>query len=123
MVSQAIERFGRVDSLVNNAGIFIAKPFTEYTDEDYARMLGTNLNGFFTSRSARSKGMLKQGAGHIVQITTSLGRSRQQQRTIGARVADQGWIERGNQVAGDRICKEGGSRQCGVARRDQDADA
>ena len=72
VVLQAIERFGRVDSLVNNAGIFIAKPFTEYTDEDYARMLSTNLNGFFhiTQRAARE--MLKQGSGHIVQITTSL---------------------------------------------------
>src|SRR5215472_6377476 len=72
VVSQAIERFGRVDSLVNNAGIFIAKPFTDYTDEDYARMLSTNLNGFFhvTQRAARE--MLKQGSGHIVQITTSL---------------------------------------------------
>lgn len=72
VVSEAIGRFGRVDTVVNNAGIFIAKPFTEYTDEDYARMLSTNLNGFFhvTQRAARE--MLKQGSGHIVQITTSL---------------------------------------------------
>ena len=72
VVSQAIERFGRVDSLVNNAGIFIAKPFTEYTDEDYANMLGTNLNGFFNITRRTAKGMVKQGSGHIVQITTSL---------------------------------------------------
>ena len=72
VVSQAIERFGRVDSLVNNAGIFIAKPFTEYTDEDYANMLGTNLNGFFHITQRAAKEMLKQGSGHIVQITTSL---------------------------------------------------
>jgi NAD(P)-dependent dehydrogenase (short-subunit alcohol dehydrogenase family) len=72
IVSQAIERFGRLDTLVNNAGIFMAKPFTEYTDEDYARMLGTNLNGFFhvTQRAVRE--MLKRGSGHIVQITTTL---------------------------------------------------
>jgi len=72
VVSQALERFGRIDTLVNNAGIFVAKSFTEYTDEDYARMLGTNLNGFFhiTQRAARE--MLKQGSGHILQITTSL---------------------------------------------------
>ena len=72
VVAQALERFGRVDTLVNNAGIFIAKPFTDYTDEDYARMLGTNLSGFFhiTQRAARE--MLKQRSGHIVQITTSL---------------------------------------------------
>jgi NAD(P)-dependent dehydrogenase (short-subunit alcohol dehydrogenase family) len=72
VVSQAIERFGRVDSLVNNAGIFIAKPFTDYTDEDFARMLSTNLNGFFHITQRAAKGMLKQGSGHIVQITTSL---------------------------------------------------
>jgi NAD(P)-dependent dehydrogenase (short-subunit alcohol dehydrogenase family) len=72
VVSQAVERFGRVDSLVNNAGIFIAKPFTDYTDEDYARMLSTNLNGFFHITQRAAKEMLKQGSGHIVQITTSL---------------------------------------------------
>ena len=72
VVSQALERFDRIDTLVNNAGIFIAKPFADYTDDDYANMLGINLNGFFhvTRRSARE--MLKRGAGHIVQITTAL---------------------------------------------------
>jgi NAD(P)-dependent dehydrogenase (short-subunit alcohol dehydrogenase family) len=72
VVSQALARFGRIDTLVNNAGIFIAKPFTDYTDEDYAKILGINLTGFFhlTQRVARQ--MLKQGSGHIVQITTTL---------------------------------------------------
>jgi NAD(P)-dependent dehydrogenase (short-subunit alcohol dehydrogenase family) len=72
VVSQALERFGRIDALVNNAGIFIAKPFTDYTDEDYAKILSTNLNGFFNITRRAAREMEKQGAGHIVQITTSL---------------------------------------------------
>jgi NAD(P)-dependent dehydrogenase (short-subunit alcohol dehydrogenase family) len=72
IVSQALDRFGRIDSLVNNAGIFIAKPFADYTDEDYASVLAVNLNGFFYLTRRVAKEMLKRGPGHIVQITTSL---------------------------------------------------
>ena len=72
IVTQAIERFGRIDSLVNNAGIFIAKPFTHYTDEDYASFVSTNLGGFFSLTRRVAAEMLKQGSGHIVQITASV---------------------------------------------------
>jgi NAD(P)-dependent dehydrogenase (short-subunit alcohol dehydrogenase family) len=72
IVSTAIERFGRVDTLVNNAGIFIAKPFTDYTEEDYASILAVNLGSFFRITKLAAAEMLKQGSGHIVQITTSL---------------------------------------------------
>src|SRR3954470_16010569 len=47
VVAAALERFGRVDTLVNNAGVFVAKPFTEYTDEDFESVTGVNLRGFF----------------------------------------------------------------------------
>ena len=72
IVAQAIGRFGRIDSLVNNAGIFVAKPFTSYTDEDYASIIAINLGSFFNITRRVAAEMLKQGSGHIVQITTSL---------------------------------------------------
>lgn len=72
IVEQAIARFGRIDTLVNNAGIFIASPFTDYSEEQYRRKLHTNLDGFFFITQAVIPHMLKAGAGHIVQITTTL---------------------------------------------------
>jgi NAD(P)-dependent dehydrogenase (short-subunit alcohol dehydrogenase family) len=71
-ISQGVARFGRIDTLVNNAGIFIAKPFTEYTEADYAAILGVNLAGFFHITQVAITEMEKRGSGHIVQITTSL---------------------------------------------------
>ena len=71
-ISEGVARFGRIDTLVNNAGIFIAKPFTEYTEADFAAILGVNLAGFFHITQLAIAEMEKQGSGHIVQITTSL---------------------------------------------------
>lgn len=72
VVKEAISRFGRIDTLVNNAGLFIAKPFTDYTAEDFALKVATNLAGFFHITQRAAAEMLKQGSGHIVSITTSL---------------------------------------------------
>ena len=72
MVNEAISRFGRIDTLVNNAGIFIAKPFTAYTQEDYTNVLAINLNGFFHISQLAVAQMEKQGSGHIVNVTTTL---------------------------------------------------
>ncbi len=72
VVDEATERFGRIDSLINNAGLFIAKPFDEYTPNDFAAVTAVNLAGFFhiTQRAVRT--MLLQRRGHIVNISTSL---------------------------------------------------
>ncbi len=72
VIREAISRFGRIDTLVNNAGIFIAKPFTAYTAEDYANVLSVNVNGFFYITQLAIAEMEKQGSGHVVNITTSL---------------------------------------------------
>jgi NAD(P)-dependent dehydrogenase (short-subunit alcohol dehydrogenase family) len=72
IISEALERFGRIDSLVNNAGVYIAKPFTAYTATDYETVIGVNLTGFFLLTQRVIVEMLKRGAGHIVNITSTL---------------------------------------------------
>jgi NAD(P)-dependent dehydrogenase (short-subunit alcohol dehydrogenase family) len=71
-VDQALDRFGRIDTLINNAGVYIGKPFTQYTVEDYAAIIAVNLTGFFHITQLAIERMVEQGSGHIVNISTSL---------------------------------------------------
>jgi NAD(P)-dependent dehydrogenase (short-subunit alcohol dehydrogenase family) len=72
VINDAVAKFGHINTLVNNAGVFVAKPFTEYTETDFSHVLSVNLAGFFhiTQRAVRQ--MLAQGSGHIVNLTTTL---------------------------------------------------
>jgi NAD(P)-dependent dehydrogenase (short-subunit alcohol dehydrogenase family) len=72
VVRTAIQSFGTVDLLVSDAGVFIPKPFTEYTAEDFRRATQTNLAGFFYVSQLAVAQMRLQKFGHVVNITTSL---------------------------------------------------
>jgi NAD(P)-dependent dehydrogenase (short-subunit alcohol dehydrogenase family) len=72
VVDAALDRFGRIDTLVNNAGLYISKPFVEYSAADYASMVGVNLTGFFHLTQLAIAHMLSRGSGHVVSITTTL---------------------------------------------------
>ncbi|HUA40196.1 MAG TPA: SDR family oxidoreductase [Streptosporangiaceae bacterium] len=72
IVGEALGRFGRIDTLVNNAGLFVSKPFTDYTADDYASVVGVNLTGFFWLTQRVIAEMLKGDGGHVVNITTTL---------------------------------------------------
>jgi NAD(P)-dependent dehydrogenase (short-subunit alcohol dehydrogenase family) len=72
VVEQALEQFGRIDTLVNNAGVFIGKPFTDYTPDDFAVTTAVNLAGFFHITQRAIRQMVDQGGGHVVNVSTSL---------------------------------------------------
>ncbi|MFF4244809.1 SDR family NAD(P)-dependent oxidoreductase [Streptomyces sp. NPDC001822] len=73
LVEATVDRFGRIDTLVNCAGVFVSKPFTEYTDADYELVTGANVRGFFeVSRSVIAAMLSRDDGGHIVNVSTSL---------------------------------------------------
>jgi NAD(P)-dependent dehydrogenase (short-subunit alcohol dehydrogenase family) len=72
IIDAALDRFGHVDSLVNNAGVFMSKPFTDYTAADYALITGVNLTGFFWLTQLAITEMLREGRGHVVNISATV---------------------------------------------------
>jgi len=68
----ALDRFGRIDTLVNNAGVYISKPFTEYTADDYAAITGVNLAGFFWLTRRVIAEMAMRYGGHVVNVSATL---------------------------------------------------
>ena len=72
LFTSAEQRFGNVNVLINNAGIFVPKPFVDYTAEDFQRVVSTNLAGFFYVSQEATRHMKKNGGGQIITITTTL---------------------------------------------------
>jgi NAD(P)-dependent dehydrogenase (short-subunit alcohol dehydrogenase family) len=72
IIGGALGRFGRIDTLVNNAGVYISKPFTDYTAEDYATITGVNLTGFFWLTQRAIAEMATRYGGHVVNISATL---------------------------------------------------
>jgi len=72
IVGAALDRFGRIDTLVNNAGVYLSKPFTDYTPADYTTVVGVNLTGFFWLTQAAIAEMATRYGGHVVNVTATL---------------------------------------------------
>ena len=72
IIHAALDRFGRIDTLVNNAGVFMSKPFTDYTADDYSLITGINLGGFFWLTQRAIAEMLNGHGGHVVNITATV---------------------------------------------------
>ncbi|MFB9126796.1 SDR family oxidoreductase [Paraburkholderia dipogonis] len=71
VITEGVARFGRIDTLVNNAGIYIGKPFTEHTVQDYAAVVNVNMTGFFHITQLAIAEMEKHSSGHVVSVTSS----------------------------------------------------
>ena len=108
VVEQALDRFGRIDSLINNAGIFIGKPFTDYTAEDFKSLVSTNVEGFLYVTQLSIKQMLAQKrGGSIVTITAALARNPIRGVTAAVPMITKGGLETATQHLAMEYAKDG----------------
>ncbi len=123
VITEGVARLGRIDTLVNNAGIYIGKPFTEQTAEVYAAVMNVNMAGFYHITQFAIAEMEKHSSGHVVSVTARIRPGRDRRRLLGPGRADEGRRQRCEKVAGDRVREEGDSRERRCAGEHQNADA
>ena len=119
-VDQARDRFGRIDTLINNAGIYIGKPFTEYTFDEYEAITAVNLTGFFHITQLAIAEMVARGSGHVVNVSTSLVDNADSTRPSALPALTKGGLVAASRFACDRIRLARRPRQRGLARGHQD---
>ncbi len=119
-VDEARDRFGRLDTLINNAGIYIGKPFTEYTIDDYEAITAVNLTGFFHFTQLAIAEMVARGSGHVVNVSTSLVDNADSTRPSALPALTKGGLVAASSFACDRIRLARRPRQRSLARGHQD---
>ncbi len=103
----ALERFGHVDVLVNNAGVFIAKPTVNYAVDDVEQMISTNLKGFFYPSQQAARHMAERGSGSIINITASLASQPQADTPALLAVLIKGGIDRATRALALELAPKG----------------
>lgn len=122
VISEGQARFGRIDTLVNNAGIFIAKPFAQYTELTSRPFSASTVLDFFTSRSERS-GQWTRAAGDVSYRFSKPYRPCHRRGPLGPGIVVQGRTQCGDQIACDRVCQARHPSERSCPRTYQDADA
>jgi NAD(P)-dependent dehydrogenase (short-subunit alcohol dehydrogenase family) len=123
VVEQTLDRFGRIDSLISMAGIFISKPFTEYTADDYVAITSVNLAGFFHITQRVIGQMVAQGSGHVVNITTSLVDHADSERPAALTALTKGGLAAVTRSLAIEYASRGGAGQRGRPRGHQNSRA